>query len=67
MLAEIVWNESTLAVAGVFAIPIVAIAATFWADVQRHRSDNNLKRSMVERGMSPEEIERILSAKVENH
>jgi hypothetical protein len=66
MLAEIVWNEDTLAVAGVFGVPIAAILGSFWSQVQRHRSDNNLKRTMVERGMSAEDIERILAAKISN-
>ena len=66
MLAEIVWNQNTLAVAGVFGVPISAILGTCWAQVQRHKSDNALKRIMVERGMSPEEIERVLSAKISN-
>ena len=65
MLSEIIWNQNTLAVAGVFAVPIIAIAAHYWSEVQKRRSDNNLKRSMIERGMPPEEIERVLSAKVE--
>ena len=66
MLAEIIWNQATLAIAGFFGVPISAILGTFWAQVQRHKSDNALKRTMVERGMSPEEIERVLSAKISN-
>lgn len=64
MLAEIVWNQNTLAVVCVFAVPIVAIVAGVWAKVEARKSDNDLKRSMVERGMSAEDIERILAAKV---
>jgi len=64
MLAEIVWNQNTLAIAGVFGVPIVAIAGKFWAQVQQRRSDNNLKRAMIDRGMSVEEIERVMAAKV---
>jgi ABC-type bacteriocin/lantibiotic exporter with double-glycine peptidase domain len=63
MLAEIVWNQNTLAVVCVFAVPIVAIVAGVWAKVEARKSDNDLKRSMVERGMSADEIERILAAK----
>jgi hypothetical protein len=44
-------------------IPIVAIIAGTWYKVQKARSDNELKQSMVERGMSVEEIERVLAAK----
>jgi ABC-type bacteriocin/lantibiotic exporter with double-glycine peptidase domain len=64
MLAEIIWNQNTLAVVGVFSVPIVAIVATYWYKLEQGRSDNDLKRSMVERGMSVEEIERVLNAKV---
>jgi len=43
-------------------IPVVAIISSFWYKGQKARSENNLKRAMVERGMSVEEIERVLSA-----
>jgi len=61
MLAEIIWNDKTLAVLMVFAIPIVAIIAGAWVSIERMRSQNDLKRSMVERGMSVEEMERVLA------
>jgi ABC-type bacteriocin/lantibiotic exporter with double-glycine peptidase domain len=64
MLAEIVWNQNTLTILCVFAVPIIAIIAVFWSQVECRKSDNELKRSMVERGMSADEIERILAAKV---
>jgi ABC-type bacteriocin/lantibiotic exporter with double-glycine peptidase domain len=67
MLAEIVWNQNTIAVVCVFAVPIVAIIAGCWSRVERAKSDNELKRSMVERGMSADEIERILAAKASKH
>jgi hypothetical protein len=63
MLAEIVWNQNTIAVAGAFAVPITAILGKFWSQVQRHKSDNVLKRQMIDRGMTVEEIERVLAAK----
>ena len=65
MLAEIVWDQNTLAVVGVFSVPIVAVIATFWYKIEQTRSDNELKRSMVQRGMSVEEIERVISAKTQ--
>ena len=43
-------------------IPIVAIIAKYWHDAVRSRSEIELKRSMVERGMSADEIERVMSA-----
>ena len=63
MLAEIIWNENTLAIVMTFSVPIVAILGSFWYKVERLRSENELKRSMVERGMSVEEIERVLNAR----
>jgi ABC-type bacteriocin/lantibiotic exporter with double-glycine peptidase domain len=63
MLAEIIWNESTLGVVMVLGIPMVAIVGGLWAKIERTKSDNELKRSMVERGMSVEEIERVLNLK----
>ena len=46
-------------------IPIVAICFQFWFKAQKVQSDNHLKRLMLERGMSAEEIERIISAGTE--
>jgi len=61
MLGEIIWNEKSLAVLMVFSVPIVAIIAGAWVGIERMRSQNDLKRSMVERGMSVEEMERVLA------
>ena len=43
-------------------IPVTAIIATFWCAAVKERSRNALKQSMVERGMSVEEIDRVLKA-----
>ena len=43
-------------------IPIAAVIGRYWYMGHKARSENNLKRAMVERGMSIEEIERVLSA-----
>ena len=67
MLADIIWDQNTIAVIGVFSIPIVAIIATFWYMLERSRSDNELKRDMIERGMSADEIERVIAAKVHEY
>ena len=61
MLAGIEWNTGTVAVVLIFSVPIVAIVAEAWAKVERARSENELKRSMVDRGMSVEEIERVIT------
>ena len=47
-------------------IPITAIIGSFWYKAQKNKHDNDLKRRMVERGMSAEEIERVISAGVED-
>jgi len=44
----------------VVAVPVIASA---WRQVAKDRADADLKRSMIERGMSVEEIERVLRAK----
>ena len=46
-------------------IPIVGIIAFYWYKAQKVRSENELKRTMVDRGMSADEIERILAAQAE--
>lgn len=43
-------------------IPIAGIIASFWYKAQKVQSENELKRTMVDRGMSADEIERILAA-----
>jgi hypothetical protein len=67
MLAEAFWNEDTLAVALIFGVPIVSVVvsvlASYWFKIERVRSENDLKQSMIERGMSVEEIERVIAAK----
>jgi hypothetical protein len=67
MLAESPWHYlfqmPQLVILMSMTIPIVAIIAGTWYKVQRARSENELKQSMIERGMSVEEIERVLAAK----
>ena len=65
MLGEIVWNERTLGTLLGCGIPLAAIIGTFWYLGQKsssERSENELKQRMVERGMSADEIERVLAA-----
>lgn len=58
----------------VFAIPIVALLGTFvylsiqvvaqaMCEASKHRSDAELKITLAQRGMSAEEIERVVRAK----
>jgi hypothetical protein len=42
------------------AVPVIA---GVWRQVVKDQADADLKRSMIERGMSVEEIERVLRAK----
>lgn len=59
-MREILLNPSAM----VFLVPIVAVVAYFWYEVSKTRSDNELKKRMIERGMSVDEIERVLGAGV---
>jgi len=63
LLSEIVWNKETIMMTLIFGLPIVAVAAGTWYQLNKVRSDNELKQSMIERGMSAEEIERVMNAK----
>lgn len=62
MLADIVWDQNTLSVVFGCAIPIVTVVAFFWYKVAKVRSHSAIKRRMIERGMSVDEIERVLNA-----
>ena len=63
MLSDIVWDAGTITMVGVFAIPLATIIGGLWYKLEKAKSDNLLKQRMVERGMSAEEIERVLAAK----
>lgn len=43
-------------------VPIVAIVGYFWYKTAKTRSNNELKSKMIGRGMSVDEIERVLGA-----
>jgi hypothetical protein len=66
MLAEQAWQEMLavpqIAIIMGCLIPIGGIVAFYWYKVQKARSDNELKRTMIDRGLSADEIERILAA-----
>ena len=44
-------------------IVCVPVAAECWRKVRKHEIDADLKRDMIARGMSADEIERILAAR----
>jgi hypothetical protein len=62
MLSEFVWDKQTLSVMGAFSIPLAVIIGSAWYKMNKVRYENELKRSMIERGMSVEEIERVIAA-----
>jgi hypothetical protein len=43
-------------------IPLASILGWYWFRLHQTRSENALKRSMVERGMSAADIERVMAA-----
>jgi hypothetical protein len=55
-------NPEITALVMVFSIPIVSVIAYYWHETLKTRSNNELKQSMLERGMSAEEIERVINA-----
>lgn len=59
---EIFSNPAIASVVMIFSIPIVAIIAGVWGDVAKNRDLAELKRSMVNRGMSADEIEQVINA-----
>ncbi|MCO6438090.1 MAG: hypothetical protein J5J06_13435 [Phycisphaerae bacterium] len=62
MLAEIEWNTATLSVVLGCLIPITGIVAVAWYRITRVTSENAMKQRMVERGMTADEIERVINA-----
>jgi hypothetical protein len=52
-----------VAILMVFGVPIVAIVAGVWHKHARHKAECELKRQMIERGMSAEEIATVISAR----
>jgi hypothetical protein len=69
-MPEMQWDRllqpDTLAILLMFGapivVPLIAIVGYFWHSAVKTKSENELKRSMVEQGMSADEIERILNA-----
>jgi hypothetical protein len=46
----------------VFSVPVVAIVGYYWHAIHRDKVNADLKREMIERGMSAEDIVRVLEA-----
>ena len=66
MLADSFWSSlfqfPQIAIVMGCLTGMTVIVGVFWSQVERAKSKDELKRSMVERGMSAEEIERIIEA-----
>ena len=70
MLADQVWQKifemPQIAIIGGLTIgcliPIAGIIASYWYKAQKFQSENVLKRTLVERGLSVDDIERIMAA-----
>ena len=62
MLSDITWNLPMIATVMGCAIPIAAIVGAAWYKIASVTSENDLKRSMVQRGMSVDEIDHVLAA-----
>lgn len=55
-------SPGVFAIFMVFSMIIISIIASHWFRISKVNSDNELKRDMLERGMSAEEIERVINA-----
>ncbi|GMU34660.1 MAG: hypothetical protein HS101_10705 [Planctomycetia bacterium] len=66
LIADSAWAElfkmPNIAIFMGCMIPIVASVAAAWRGIEKTKSDNALKRSLVERGLAVDEIERVLTA-----
>lgn len=62
MIGELNWTPEMAGTVLGCAIPIVGLIGLFWYLTVKTTSENNLKREMVERGMSADEIDRVLMA-----
>lgn len=61
-MEKIFSSPQNIALILALGVPIVAVVGYYVHEVLKHRSNNELKRSMLNRGMSAEEIERVLNA-----
>ncbi len=66
MLAESLWQSifqmPQISVIMGCLIPIAGIVGGYWYSAQKMRSEHELKKTMIERGLSAAEIERIMAA-----
>jgi NADH:ubiquinone oxidoreductase subunit 3 (subunit A) len=62
MWEKIFSNTGNIVVVLAMSIPIIAVVGYYWSEVLKNRSNNELKKSMLERGMSAQEIEQVINA-----
>lgn len=62
MLAEFVWTTAKLAIIGVFLVPIIALLSAAMTKSSRTRALADLKARLVEKGMSADDIKKIVEA-----
>jgi NADH:ubiquinone oxidoreductase subunit 3 (subunit A) len=62
MWEKIFSNTANIVVILAMSIPIIAVVGYYWSGVLKNRSNNELKKSMLERGMSAQEIEQVINA-----
>ncbi len=60
---ELIFRMPQIAVIMGCLIPIVGIISGYWYKAQKVRAEHDLKRMLAERGMSADEIERIVAAR----
>ena len=59
---QVIFGMPQIAIIMGCLIAIVGIVASYWYKAQKVLSANVLKRTLVERGLSADEIERIIAA-----
>jgi hypothetical protein len=66
MLADATWatmfEMPQIAIIMGCLIPIAGILGGIWYKIEKTKSNNELKRSLIDRGFSVEQIERIIAA-----
>ncbi len=61
--ANVVNNPDAIEICGIVVVLSVPVIACCWYMREKHRDECKLKQSMIDRGMSADEIERVLRAK----
>lgn len=62
MMERLFSDPDVSAVFMLFAIPVVAIVVNCWTRMTKFESNQALKRAMIERGMSAQDIAQVIRA-----